>query len=886
VYNCVPNYNGTGVAAGAKDSQIDPEFVSASDYHLSPTSPLLNLIRAEAGDPIAVDLDGKSRPFGLGREMGCYEISDTHALWVYNVVSGGYSMAVLPDINGDGMDEVVVYATPTGDNIDSSIFVISGADGNTILWSYTMNSLPRGLTIMDDMDDDGIQDIIVMEGLSDRTGNAGDDAMYALSGAVTPPAGRVIWGPVGHDGTETGLGCGLYRPLSVPDVTGDGLNEIFANVATRTGSPCYTSDAGLFFGGADGSRLWYFTQTTVPSGLWDIYGSVATPDLSGDALADIVVAGATTPDTGGVQAWQGGGTEPVLIWNALLNENITNPSVVGDVNLDGVADIGVGRFYASCPTTPDHRVYVLSGSVGTVLWDLSLDRTPSSIENLGDVSGDGIEDVVIGTASSASNPCGGSDSSVYALEGNPGASTRVIWTYPLADQNSYVKVIRDTNGDGKRDVVVTGQMDSMLILSGADGSVLQQESFPNGSGIAKLADFNSALGVDILTSVGSSIYALSFAESGANSPPAVPATVSPPDEGVVDETTAQTLNLEASSFTDPDGDAHAKSYWEVERFDSQELLPSYMDSPSEIGLTSHPVQDALTPGLKYTWRVKYEDDNGAASGWSTMSSFKVGTPEWKTLPAVKAGKTIADYGMISIVHWPNDPSPSAVFNIRYDPRYYKIGTYDPVSGGYIEFGGNLTIEPGRAYWMLAREGISVNFNGIPVSKAVGVEVCLHSGADGWNMIAPPNEASYYWGEVEVGVYNEETAEFIGPAPIDSLTDDTIIDRRIWQWQEGRYVFHANTSDFVLEPNKGYWVKAVKKGAYLVFPNTVQLAHSPKSEGLLKTVAAKTGRWLKKVMPGARKAMAENDTPPMPMGALKDSKTDNIFGSCFVKTLKE
>ncbi|MBW2177944.1 MAG: hypothetical protein JRH03_13530, partial [Deltaproteobacteria bacterium] len=99
-----------------------------------------------------------------------------------------------------------------------------------------------------------------------------------------------------------------------------------------------------------------------------------------------------------------------------------------------------------------------------------------------------------------------------------------------------------------------------------------------------------------------------------------------------------------------------------------------------------------------------------------MSTFKVGTPVPESLPAVQAGKELGDFGMISIVHWPDNPAPQAVFSIDYNPANYRIGTWDPEQGRYIEFGDGLEMEPGTAYWILAREGLVVNFNGIPVSK--------------------------------------------------------------------------------------------------------------------------------------------------------------------------
>ena len=112
--------------------------------------------------------------------------------------------------------------------------------------------------------------------------------------------------------------------------------------------------------------------------------------------------------------------------------------------------------------------------------------------------------------------------------------------------------------------------------------------------------------------------------------------------------------------------------------------------------------------------------------WSDEFAFKVGNSISEALETIKAGKSLSDFGMISIVHWPDNPNPQDVYDITYDPNNYRIGTWDPEQGKYIEYGQGLTIEPGRAYWMLSRNDLEVNFSGVPVSMFANMEVCLHT----------------------------------------------------------------------------------------------------------------------------------------------------------------
>lgn len=372
------------------------------------------------------------------------------------------------------------------------------------------------------------------------------------------------------------------------------------------------------------------------------------------------------------------------------------------------------------------------------------------------------------------------------------------------------------------------------------------------------------------------------------SAPDKPVNLSPVDEAVIPA--GEAITLQANSFSDPDGHAHTASEWQVIREDNDE--PVYNESTA--ALTSRVIPSAdmveVKEGLKYSWQVRYQDAEGQWSAWSDPFAFKVGTSEGESLPKVPPGATLADYGMISIVHWPDTPKPASVFKLKYDKRYYKFGTYDPVAGKYIEFNESLEVKPGRAYWMLAREGLQINYDGVPVALNVDIELCLHynpATGNGWNMIAPPNEADYLWGDVQVGVSNEATAEIIEPKNITTLTDDTIIDRRIWEWKEGVYVSHLPADGFSMMRYKGYWIKANKEGAYLVFPQSAQQVAGLSKRPSIRVVWMKNRlQKLKKVLFGMNEAMADNDTPPMPMGALQDNDTENIFESCFVGTLKQ
>lgn len=153
---------------------------------------------------------------------------------------------------------------------------------------------------------------------------------------------------------------------------------------------------------------------------------------------------------------------------------------IKDINADGFDDIIV--------TTDNYYVVAYNGnSSGTadVLWTFNLAPDNNNTGNvdynqglqiIDDISGDGINDVVVGTA--------GGGESVIAINGVTG---QLLWEYgdPINYNNGDVWAIdgkRDWNNDGKKDVLAsvsgnesTGQgRFSVYLLDGVNGSILWQ----------------------------------------------------------------------------------------------------------------------------------------------------------------------------------------------------------------------------------------------------------------------------------------------------------------------------------------------------------------------------------------------------------------------------
>jgi hypothetical protein len=212
----------------------------------------------------------------------------------------------------------------------------------------------------------------------------------------------------------------------------------------------------------------------------------------------------------------------------------------------------------------------------------------------------------------------------------------------------------------------------------------------------------------------------------------------------------------------------------------------------------------------------------------------------------------------------------------------KIGTYNPLTGMYEQY-PDLEIEPGRAYWVLARYGMKLAMEGVFVSIDQDFTLKLfydEETENGWNMIGGPNGAEYLWYNLEVVGFNDLGNIIDDPMPISIsmlAEDNEYIDKRIWRWEEGGYT-SDNSDIFVISPYAGMWVRAKKTNIALVFPVSAQ-------SGLLAKAALKGKEYIDGVFNQLSPAYAgsvSNDSPPMPMGySSDDSKSDS---GCFIKVI--
>ncbi len=112
-----------------------------------------------------------------------------------------------------------------------------------------------------------------------------------------------------------------------------------------------------------------------------------------------------------------------------------------------------------------------------------------------------------------------------------------------------------------------------------------------------------------------------------NQPPARPSNVAPSDNAAA---VGLTPTLQSNAFSDPEGDTHAASWWQV-RTSSGNYSSAVFDSGTD---TSNLVSRVISSGrldysTTYYWHVRQQDSHGDWSLWSAETSFAtaLGTPK-------------------------------------------------------------------------------------------------------------------------------------------------------------------------------------------------------------------------------------------------------------------
>lgn len=476
------------------------EATATVTVHVAPALIPLSEVAAGAGG-FSVDGDAGDR---LGFSVS--DAGDVNGDGRGDIVLSQYWDDVMGPATGGAY---VVFGKADTDAVP--LAAVTGGVGGFALESETLNDgLGHSVSGAGDVNGDGLDDVIVGAFSSDASGPA-TGRSYVVFGKVD--TGSVSLSEVAGAGMGgfalDGESGGYLSGASVSgagDVNADGLADILVSANRPFGVSAFPGRCYVVLGTAQTDTVQLSDVVSGTGGYaldGETEGSNQGPlvsdagDVNGDGLADIIVS-SRRHDANGTRSGRSyvvfatadmdtlklsdvangiGGF--ALDGEAALDSSGSSVSSAGDINGDGLADLVVGAPNADPNGQSSGRSYVVFGKADTDAVPLSdvaggmggfaldgeaeHDNAGSSVSGAGDVNGDGVADIIIGAPGNASNGQGSGRSYVvfgkadtvavqlsdvasgvggFALEGEYGFS------------GSSVSGAGDINGDGLADVVV------------------------------------------------------------------------------------------------------------------------------------------------------------------------------------------------------------------------------------------------------------------------------------------------------------------------------------------------------------------------------------------------------------------------------------------------
>ncbi len=366
------------------------------------------------------------------------------------------------DLDGDGIHDVVTSA-PGGPGAAGKVYAYSTGTGR-LLWTRSGepgDGLGTGIEAAGDVNHDGVPDVIA--------GAPGGGKALVYSGRD----GHTL---LSFTAEDSGDAFGRHV-ADLGDVNGDGDADVLVGAPLNDAGG---KDAGrvYLYSGHDGSLLHVFTGQQAG----DNFGAACAGQVRHGTVW--IVAGAPLAGprhTGVTYVYRGLTDQPAFT----IASDSTGfrlggmfVSVVGDVNHDGTADIYASDWPNQARGRSTGRIYVYSGRTGQPLFTLTGENAGDGFgigpADLGDINGDGYDDLVIGAWQFAgAAPSGGK---VYVYSGKDHTLLRSITGQVAGETLGFDATgLGDVNGDGVPDLLVTSAWSAIngtksgriFVLSGA-----------------------------------------------------------------------------------------------------------------------------------------------------------------------------------------------------------------------------------------------------------------------------------------------------------------------------------------------------------------------------------------------------------------------------------
>ena len=348
----------------------------------------------------------------------------------------------LPDVTGDGLDEILVGIDESGTD---NVFCLDGTSSGaaSIVWKIetaggVSGGSPYGdqcISAASDTDGNGAANVLLGTAWGGRTA-------YALDG----DAGATQWSFDTYLEPDSGW---IYSIAEIGDVNGDGIPE------TAFGTGSMRDRVYLIDGASDATQatvLWQFAAGDAVYSVRDI------GDANGDGKHDVLAAVGDNGDR--LVCLDGATTNPAgnVLWSYAPGVSVYACGVLPDITGDGVNEA-----LACLWVLGGSAVRCVNGATGLVEWtSTNVAQYAQMVDVLGDVTGDGIPEVIVSTWENAVQVLSGADGSRVWKTSVGTVNGGDVWT---------ARAIDDLNGDGRQDVIAGSFDYHVYALDGDSGEI-------------------------------------------------------------------------------------------------------------------------------------------------------------------------------------------------------------------------------------------------------------------------------------------------------------------------------------------------------------------------------------------------------------------------------